>query len=89
MTAPPAHIREQIGDPPERGAPERAEWEALCRELERERLELERDSSDGLPARADARTQRHRDRRINALRQARDLPALGNTPAREHGGIEL
>jgi len=89
VTAPPAHIREQIGDPPERGAPERAEWEALCRELERERLERGRDSSDGLPARADARTQRHRDRRINALREARDLPALGNTPAREHGGIEL
>jgi len=88
LANPPAHIRETIGDPPELVGPERGEWERLCRDLERERLERERDVDEGLSPKPDRTAQRDRQRRIDALRQQRGLPALEQGRHAESTGIE-
>ncbi len=81
-------MRETIGGPPEPGLPERAEWERLCRALERECLQRERDVDEGLTPRTDRNARRDRERRIDALRHQRGLPALERGRDAEGAGIE-
>ncbi|MCA1657343.1 MAG: hypothetical protein LC713_06500, partial [Actinobacteria bacterium] len=90
VRTPPGPVRELIGDPPATTAPERTEWERLCRELERDRLEHERDDEEGLPHRARPREQQDRQRSVAQLRDQLGLPALAEA-AREQvtAGLEL
>jgi len=88
LANPPAHVRETIGDPPELGRPERGEWERLCRDLERERLEHQRDIDEGLSPKPGRTAQRDRQRRIEGLREQRGLPALEHGRDAESAGIE-
>ncbi|MEO8967652.1 MAG: hypothetical protein ABI427_08915 [Solirubrobacteraceae bacterium] len=82
-------MRDRIGDPPAVGAPQRAEWEQLCRELERDRLERERDTAEGLPQRRGTREDRARAGRVDELREQLGLPALEVAgPSRNREGIE-
>jgi conjugative relaxase-like TrwC/TraI family protein len=83
--APPAYIKDAIGPAPELTAAERAEWEAIVRVLERDRIFADlarRDREE--PRERTGGEQRELDRRIEALRERR-----GMEPAVQRGGVDV
>ena len=84
-TQPPDHVRERIGDPPNPAAPNRAEWEALARRLEHDRLEAQSAVTDGSQPARDAAQARDVDRRVHRLRRDQGLDPPGRDQQHDIG----
>ena len=78
----PAHVREQIGDPPDRAAPQRSAWVNLARRLERDRLIAQAEAADRSDTARDAGREHDLERQVAALRAAVGL--IPQTRHHEH-----
>ena len=72
----PEHIVTLIGPPPDRSAPERAEWEAITRDIEHDRLQAQAGVDSVI--RRDPRPRRDVDSRVDQLRAQRGMPPLAH-----------
>jgi hypothetical protein len=83
---PAAHVRDQIGDPPNQGVPQRDAWNALARRLARDQLVKRAAAADRSPATRDPTAHRDLQRQTRALRA--ELALTPETRHHDHDALE-